>query len=150
MGRQVGGSGLFCDIFMTSVTDTSLRQWILATTAMMGIVRATSCSSLERSSPLGSGDLLLMIFATVLRVCVVLKYMVVDTLIYVSAPDPARGRGRWPWRMAVVGALGLQYIRQCTFSFSLHVVQSQSGHNRGRVVERRLLARTQGRNADYK
>ena len=48
-------------------------------------------------------------------------------LMYLSAPGPARGRGRWPWNMAVVGALGLQYIRHCPFlPFSLHVVQSQS------------------------
>ena len=39
-----------------------------------------------------------MIVATVLRVHVFLKYIAMDTLIYVSAPDPARGRGIWPWR----------------------------------------------------
>ena len=39
--------------------------------------------------------------------------MAVDTLICVSAPGPTRGRGRWPWRMSVVGALSLQYIRDC-------------------------------------
>ena len=41
--------------------------WILATTVVLGMVRPTSRSSLGRSSPLGSGDLLLMIFAAVLR-----------------------------------------------------------------------------------
>ena len=45
------------------------------------------------------------------------------------------------------------YIRCLPFlSFSLHVVQSQSvelsATTKGRVVERRLLARTQGRAAD--
>ena len=37
-----------------------------------------------------------MIFAVVLRVCVFLKYMAVDTLIYVSAPGPFGDRGDTP------------------------------------------------------
>ena len=85
-----------CDIFLTMVTDTSLRRWILATTVMMGIVRATSCSSFERSSPFWSGDLLQMVFATVLRVRVFPRYMAVDALIHVSAPGPFGDRGIRP------------------------------------------------------
>ena len=105
------------DIFLAMVTDTSLRRWILATTVMVEIFQATCCSSLERSSPLGIGDLLPMIIATVLRVRVFLKYMAVDTLFFVSAPGPFWDRGDMPrWGlMAGTAACCTQYIRHCPF-----------------------------------
>ena len=45
--------------------------------------------------------------------------------------------------MAVVGALGLQYVRHLSLSFSLRVVQSQSAE-----LPATTEARTQGRTAD--
>ena len=99
-----------------------------------------------------------------------LKYVIKDTLNYGSAPDPF-GRGEMamspprcarlfclsseigqdaPARRSVcpTGAFSSQlYNAKCLY-FLTGIVTGAAGHNRGRVVETPLFARTQGGNFD--
>ena len=66
----------------------------------------------------------------------------------ILGPSEAEERRQWWSRRSL--ALPLLYAVQQTLSFlpCTDTVSGVAGHNRGRVVERRLLARTQGRTAN--
>ena len=94
----------------------------------MGIVALFHCASLKTATQSPSGMAVQ---------CGLESLDLLDTLIYVSAPDPARGRGGWPWHMAVFGALALQYIRHCPLFPCTVTVSGAAGHNRGDWRRRR-------------
>ena len=84
------------------------------------------------------------------RVRVFLEYLAIDALKYSRAPDLARDRGGTPqWGlMAGSAACCTTYVRHFPFAPCAATVQRAPSHNRWRVSETTLPAKTQGRTLD--
>ena len=134
-------------VFTVSATVTFWDEGLALTVAAWCSLSASCCMGALQTgrSPRVHGqdhlERLQMIFATFLRVHVFLKYMAVDTSVYVSAPGPFGDRGDTPrWGlMAGTAACCTQYIRCCAFSSQYsHSQPSCRPQPRGRWRRRHL------------